>query len=434
VSQRPITEEDLLRFLVGKCDDDVRQRIADERKILSSEVQLWFADLDAKLDDPLNVDWAEIGFMHDDADEDDDAISVVERELLAMNVEIMTLVQTGEYTTALEKAQQLRDRAFATLGDRPPYFTMALNALATVYFNQGQYEEAGVFSRECARLERESQDGDPVRCALALAMVAESHRAIGEVEQAATVANEAVQIMEDIPGERGWQYGSALMIQAGCHFDLGKYLDAQAGVEEAIALLQQSSLAPEVTGQLTSGGRNLLGMILRERGLPMDGMGPLADALEWAKVALGREHPVTAQYTANLAACFMDIQDFNSAEKGLIGACDQLRKLMGPCPQLVIVLNNLGALYLTLDRNDLADEALQQAVECIDDLGGVPMNVSLLVRHNVGVLLQRIGRFDEAMTELEPVVKLLYGRRRAIAEENLERIAAGIRDGVPIAV
>jgi len=85
------------------------------------------------------------------------------------------------------------------------------------------------------------------------------------------------------------------------------------------------------------------------------------------------------------------------------------------------------------DRIDEADEIFQEAVWCIEEASGVPEHIKNLVWHNVAILLQKTGRFEEAIQQLESVIEGLYGRRRVVADENLERMRGGITDGMPLA-
>lgn len=55
-----ISEQDLYRFLAGKCDDAVRSRIVRQMEIPNSPIRQWLSELDARLATPLDVDWTQI--------------------------------------------------------------------------------------------------------------------------------------------------------------------------------------------------------------------------------------------------------------------------------------------------------------------------------------------------------------------------------------
>ena len=43
-----------------KCDDEMRELIAQQRKLIGSPVQKWFAEMQAKLSGPFNIDWGKV--------------------------------------------------------------------------------------------------------------------------------------------------------------------------------------------------------------------------------------------------------------------------------------------------------------------------------------------------------------------------------------
>lgn len=57
---RSITKRDLIDYLAGIGDREIREQIAREAQITGSEVQKWVQQMDAKLADPFNVDWAQV--------------------------------------------------------------------------------------------------------------------------------------------------------------------------------------------------------------------------------------------------------------------------------------------------------------------------------------------------------------------------------------
>ncbi len=56
-SDEPIRESDLIEYIAGGCERSMRLRIERQRKIEGSPVQKWITETQAKLRNPLNVDW-----------------------------------------------------------------------------------------------------------------------------------------------------------------------------------------------------------------------------------------------------------------------------------------------------------------------------------------------------------------------------------------
>ena len=50
----------MFRFLGGELEPEIRAYIGEQRKIEGSKVHRWFAELDQKLADPLNIDWSAV--------------------------------------------------------------------------------------------------------------------------------------------------------------------------------------------------------------------------------------------------------------------------------------------------------------------------------------------------------------------------------------
>ena len=60
MTKRPIKYTDLYDFFIMKCDDEMRELIAQQRKLVGSPVQKWFAEMQAKLSGPFNIDWGKV--------------------------------------------------------------------------------------------------------------------------------------------------------------------------------------------------------------------------------------------------------------------------------------------------------------------------------------------------------------------------------------
>lgn len=62
-----IAIEFLIKFLAGSAEVDkqTRQKIVEQKRIVGSPVWHWFQEMDAKLSDPMNVDWKAVTESHD---------------------------------------------------------------------------------------------------------------------------------------------------------------------------------------------------------------------------------------------------------------------------------------------------------------------------------------------------------------------------------
>lgn len=61
--ERPITRRDLIQYVAGTGDREMRERIDLEAKITGSRVQKWLAQMDAKLADPFSIDWGRLALL-----------------------------------------------------------------------------------------------------------------------------------------------------------------------------------------------------------------------------------------------------------------------------------------------------------------------------------------------------------------------------------
>ncbi len=57
---KQVTKRDLIEYLAGVCDPEMRERIATEGRLTGSAVQRWLAELDSKLAAPFDVDWSKL--------------------------------------------------------------------------------------------------------------------------------------------------------------------------------------------------------------------------------------------------------------------------------------------------------------------------------------------------------------------------------------
>lgn len=225
----------------------------------------------------------------------------------------------------------------------------SLNDLALFCRDTRKLDEARTVAEEAVAIRTRVLDAkDPV-LAETMETLGSIYSARGEYENAASTFERARAIYESEPDSKNprAEYGTLLVNIAGNDQRLGKYRKAEADFERALEVLRQNlGVNHPIYGTSVGGFANLE----LEIGNYAAAEKAYNEAELLLKKQLGEQHPMYAHMLNDRARLFIALGNPDAAVSDFNAALASYRKLYGPnSVQVAPVLRNLGRLLLTKD-------------------------------------------------------------------------------------
>lgn len=236
-----------------------------------------------------------------------------------------------------------------------------------------------------------------------LANFADSERANGEFDAAAADFNRAVEILDQLVSTQVIRsdyplYGYVLNSLTGI-LDQRK----QYGKSEEI-LTRAKDIDEKTLGESHPTFATVLdnlGALYLNTNRPSLAKPLFERALTIQENALGLCHPERATVLNNLSKYYFQMGNINTAEALLQQARCIYENIQGAQSELGITYNNLGQLYSTVGKMDLAEKYLKKAIEQLKPRKSQrPLDYTVSLT-NLGDLYRKRGRFKEA----EPLLR-----------------------------
>jgi CHAT domain-containing protein/tetratricopeptide (TPR) repeat protein len=221
------------------------------------------------------------------------------------------LNDAGNYPAALVEAQKLEAEVKARFGVNHPNYTVTLNNLALVYWEQGRYADAeGLYKRALAIREKALGASHP-DVAQALNNLAVVYAKQAKYADAEGLYKRALAIWEKALGKDHPTVAKNLHNLAGVYHDQGKYADAEGLYRRVLAIWEKvpGKDHPDVAQTL-----NNLANVYEVQGKYADAEGLYKRALAIKEKALGADHPDVALTLNNLASVYTDQGKYADAE------------------------------------------------------------------------------------------------------------------------
>ena len=276
-----------------------------------------------------------------------------------------------------ETAAELLRRAFSirqrALGVDHPAVASIMNNLATIYHNQGLFDDAERNYTSAIRIWEESKDPNVT---------------------------------------------SARSNLATLYFEQGNYLKAQPLLESVLRETQKQAAVD--LGSLSSSFNNLA--LLYSRQGFYEGAEPyFKRALSLREEVLGEEHPDVASTLDNLGTLYFATGRYELAEPLFERALKIRKKVYGDTHRLVAATeNNLGQLYLIAGRLSKAWDAQNEALKTWRITVGEEHPDFATGLNNLGSLFQRARKYEKAEEYFRSSLKL----REATLDENHPDLAS----------
>ncbi|WP_395829632.1 tetratricopeptide repeat protein [Archangium violaceum] len=315
----------------------------------------------------------------------------------------------------LVRAEKLHQRALsiyeATLGEDHPDVASSLNNLASLYFDQGRYEQAEPLLQRALAIHEATLGENHPRLADVLLDLAAVYVQQGHYTRAEPPLRRALAIREMEPGKKYSSDPDALFTLASLYEIQGYYTQAEPLYQRALEMREAAFGVnhPDVADSLT----NVADLSLRQ--------GAYARARAWYERAfaireavLGKNHPKVASSLHSLAVLLMEQRQFKEAEPLLLRALAiQEATLGGHHTDVAISLHNLATLYSVQGDFARAEPLYERALTIKQAaLGSAHPDVAEL-HHELATLYKEKGAHAKA--------EQLYVRALTIQEAALGR-------------
>ncbi len=371
--------------------------------------------------------------------------------------EVAALDAAGEYDAALAAARALWARASAPeLDDDPALQALAQRLLGDALEREGDYEGAAAMLTSAAYLALRSGDdalaagtmadlikvlgtdlgrvdearawerhaeaalarlpeGDPTHAAVRNAQGLLAIEA-GEPERAITLLGETVSLLREDDASLDVRRSSALNNYANALLDAGRFDDARAAYQRALALRERrlGAAHPQVASTLSN-----LGLVAERQGDTVGARQFHERAISVARAGLGEDHPTMAELTNNLAVLDYSLGDIARAKAGFTRTLALVRA--GGSRGHRAVARVLGNLALCETESGdpaaalpLLDEALALQLA---SLGPDHPDVAMTL-NNRGSAQRRLGRLAAAQADYARALEI---RTQVLGEHHGER-------------
>jgi serine/threonine-protein kinase len=326
----------------------------------------------------------------------------------------------GKVATARDILDNGVARVEAELKEQPEIMGRMLSTMGEVYGVIGEQKLAQRL------LERSvAMPGTPLQHALALKRLGIVQTANGEWAAAERSLRGAVTVLKDNREVVTVNYADALSALAANLRTQGKLDDAEATVQQALALMRR------MRGEQHPDTAECLGIWAQIRYDRQDGAGALErnrQALTIEEKALGTVHRRVALRLNLIAANLLQLRDFKSAEQTMLRALEIFRKLYGDKQQGVATAwNDLSVIY---SRQGKYEEAAQANTEALKIYRGAYGDHHPFVAAALTNLAQIKRRQGDVMKASELTGQALESARQSVGPDKPEYAFAAYLAGV----
>ena len=297
-----------------------------------------------------------------------------------------------------------------------------VEGLAGTLVVQARYSEA----RELYREVSEKSEPDSLSSHQAHQGLAHIASTLGKYEQAEALLLPIVSFYQDSESPSIENYdrlAGVLGELGGVKLEQGDYRSAEEHYKRALRLKRRTS--PNKPSLATA--VNNLALFYSEIADINQAEQLYREALTIHESPLGPEHPLTATSLNNLAVLLSDKGEYAEAEMMLKRSLDIERQHGEGRLGVGKALNNLGSLYITLDRPKESLPLFQQAVSIFESNGGPNYATAL---SNLASAQQHLGDLEEAEDAFRQVLEIGIPDNVYLAQNNLAylRIDQGRHD------
>ena len=324
--------------------------------------------------------------------------------ILAQSAEDLAtlLYEQGEY----EAAEQWSREALAIRVQRrredPEQLSMSLLNLAQVLTMRGQAEEAEPLYLEGLDLDR--QTGNDELLATHLSAYGVFLYRSTRYDEALSVGEEALRLQRSLYGAEHTLVATSLLNVSAAHTELGDYKTAETLLRECLDIRRKllGDRHPYVATAL-----NNLGNLLQKAGRLDESEQVHRQVLAIRREVLGDSHPDVANTLNSLGI----VQYFNARYSEAADTFEQVlpiwRSAYGPAhPHYLSALNNLGASRREAGDLPAAEDVLREALGLRREVFGEPHQLVAQSLNNLALVVAKQGKNAEAETLIRDAVTM----------------------------
>jgi tetratricopeptide (TPR) repeat protein len=294
-------------------------------------------------------------------------------------------------------------------GNEDRQFAFSLNGLASLYKDQGKYNEAEPLLLRSLSIDEKVYGEDHLDVAISLNNLASLYKDQGKYNEAEPLYQRSLFILEKQLGENHPHVATSLNNLAGLYDSQGKYNEAEPLYRRSLFILEKQlgENHPQVAISL-----NGLANLYHNQGKYNEAEPLYRRSLSIWEKQLGENHPDVAASLNNLAEFCCNQGKYNEAEPLYRRSLSIWEKQLGENhPHVAASLNNLANLYRYQGKDNEAEPLYRQSLSILEKQLGEnhPRVASSL--NNLAELYRNQGKYDEA----EP----LYRRSLSIWEKQL---------------
>lgn len=257
--------------------------------------------------------------------------------------EALQLELQGKSDEALRLAEKVLALREKVLGAEHPDVGAALNFLAGVYFDKGEFKRAEPLYWRALAIREKAFGKEHLDVAESVNDLAVTYLNLGEYDRAQPLYQQALDTYLRLLGPENAQIPHAQSNLAGLYQRKGDYAQAESLYRRALSL-REKKYGGEHLETAESFGH--LATLYRDTGEYAKAEPLHLRALAIREKVLGKEHPDVAESLNNLGLLYNEMGDYAKAETLYQRAIDIREKTLGPShPFLATTLSNLAALY-----------------------------------------------------------------------------------------
>ena len=382
---RTMSERDLIDYIAGQCaDDDIRRRIKHQLQVPGSPVVKRIEQIDAKLADPLNIDWAAValGSNH----------RLEEVNRLCQQAEEM--YERAGFHRAIELACRARELCKRRFGKDLPEYGTCLNLLGRTRFRISEYDQAETLLKEAVEVDRKVVGEHHPNFARDLTDLAEHLCVNEEYAEAERLAQQAIDILTTAAPADDLALARAISVLGSIRYDQGRHSEAEKLFRKALETVREAG--SEEHHQFATELRNVADLHC-DRG-EYDIAEPMYKrAAEIHERAFGRRHPEYGGDLFALAELYREIGDNETAEMMYREAIDiDLTTFGENHADYAIGLNSLAELYRDEENYVEAERLCKKAMKIDAANFGKDHRDYAIGLNNLATLCREQGNYRDA--------------------------------------
>lgn len=320
------------------------------------------------------------------------------------------LATLGELDQAAALAEAVHATRLKTLGPTNLGTIGAAGDLAGVRTQQGRFTEARDLFEVAVQAARAGGHERTLTAADLMSKYAVLLTLNGDFDRAQQIYTVLLPLEQELLGPDGAALRSSAQGAANVARQRGRF-DVAKDLLDDVVTRRLAQLGPDHSQ--TIGAMNDQALVFMQTGAAVKAIPVLERVVAGSEKALGPEHRNTLKARVNLATARLISGDPKAAEADLLATLPRLIAAIGDqTGEVADARRILGTARVAQGEGESAIEPFQQSIATFTTLVGKDYGLAAIVRSDLGGCLERLGRYDEAITELTEALRVLKAAPR----------------------